>query len=224
MEKEIMKWNDRMEALKRSEQYRKDYEEYEKWGIEKGINEAIVVDAFEQKMSGKTKILCAKYHIPFPIDPDRTEIYDPNWKVIGSMKEEMKTPAVKVNRARLGESEKYSHSLWDGQFVTMQLTIDTSKTQQDIEDEFRVLYQYLLTQGPGKKRSPRTGVTYQGKEIDHWLVFDMMKEKKNKSRVMKELFGITENPTYDKESRARYNQVDRYYKKALRLLQDFESK
>jgi hypothetical protein len=219
-----MKWSDRIEALERSEKYRKDYEEYEKWRIEHGIDEIVVHDAFEQKMSIKAKALCDKYHLSYPIHPDWTLIYNTDGDIVGSMGKEMKTPAIKINLTKLGNNNSYGHVLQDDQFITVQLTIDTSKTQQQIEDEFKTLYQHWIAQGSGRKRSPRTNMTYQGKEIDHWLIFDMMKEKKNKSRVMKDLFGIVENPTYDKEARARYNQIERYYDKACRLMREFDSK
>ncbi len=218
-----MRWNDRIEALKRSEKYRKDFEEYEAWRIEQGIDEIVVVDAFEQKMSEKAKDLCNKYRIPFPIHPERTMIHDFDGNVVGYMKKDDKAPATKIDFARLGKRKGYSGVAWDNDFLTIQLRIDTSKTQKQIVDEFSALYEYLLLIKFGKKkRSSKTSLTYQDKEIDHWVVFDMMRQKNNLSKVMKELFGITENPTYNRKAMSLYKQVQRRYNKALRLMSEFE--
>jgi hypothetical protein len=219
-----MKWKDRIEALKRSEKYRKDYEEYEKWRIEHDTTEYGVLDTFEQKMSDKAEALCEKYRIPFPIPPKDTMIFGPNEEVLGGIEERTKTPAIRVRRRKLGNNEGYGHVTQEGQFITVQITIDTSKTQEQVEYEFKTLYKHLLSQGSGRKRRPRTSLTYQGKEIDHWFVFDKMTEKKNLSSVMKEFFSITKNPTYNKEAKARYEQVRRYYQKALNLMREFEGK
>jgi len=220
-----MRWNDRVEALKRSEKYRKDFEEYEAWRIQQGIDECVVVDAFEQKMSEKAKALCNKYHLPFPLHPEKTMIHDFDGNVVGYMEKDGKAPAIKIDFARLEKRKGRSPVAWDNDFLTIQLRIDTSQTQKQIVDEFSARYEHLLLQKLGKKkRSSRTSLTYQGKEIDHWLVFDMMKEKKNLAKVMKEFFGITKNPTYDKEAKARYEPVRRFYQKALNLMAEFEGK
>lgn len=217
-----MKWGDRIEALKRSKKYRKDYKEYEADRIKQGFNEYGSIDIFEQQMSEKARSLCDKYHIPYPINPKETAIHDPSGKVVGQVGVDDNTPAIRVNRARLGEDTTYGHVKQDGKFITIQITIDTSKTQEQIEDEFKNLYKHLFTQGPKKERSPRTYLRYQGKKIDHWLVYDMVEKGESPSSIMKKFFGVTEKPSLDEKAMARYKQIKRYYDKAVSLIGEFE--
>jgi hypothetical protein len=91
--------------------------------------------------------------------------------------------------------------------------IDLMANGKDIIRELKTCLEAERLSGKNKGRKRDT-------TVDPWRVYDMHhREKKNFLRITKKLFEIQKNPTYDPQAKSRYNQVERAYRKAERMIE-----
>ncbi len=221
-----MRVEDRIQALKRSPAYRKDYEKYDAYRRKNNIEDCFLHDYLAPlcKVSIKGQELCRKYKIPYPYNPDGKIEILPNadneaevqsGSKFKSLEKGIKIPSVLPIPILNASDGKQVFGLVDNQYL--KITIDLSRPQSVILQDIAKLCQYYKTQIDTKKRD-------KDSSLDCWEIYDQVKEqsKKNLLRIAKSKYKFTENPAYCEKAASHNERVKRAYAKAQRLIQEFE--
>ncbi|MBN2282745.1 MAG: hypothetical protein JXO48_02535 [Deltaproteobacteria bacterium] len=207
---------DKLQALKRSEKYRKDYDEYLS---KKTGDDALVGSLLDHsiKLSKAGRTLCDKYGLRFPINPD-TPIDGDNFPIecfpeIDSLITYLDPPEKwhETLSTSVDNDNLYTHI--NGKLVLM---VDTSRSYGELLEAFK-----LLLKRWGQESSSRVKTS----SIDIWHVYDEVeKNHRNQLQVMRKLFDITRLPAYDGKADAYYKQVRKAYEKAKKIIEFVENK
>ena len=212
---------DKLQALKHSKQYAKDYEVYlKKGGTEfhplHGSPETLSLDLPEPAIE-----LCSKYAIRYPVNP-----YEPlqEWEI------DFVCP--KITFLEVQESWREVEKIdWSGnprgqsiKQINGKLTImiDPSYSESEILDAFRDFIQGFLIQlgrSKDRKRDSRSGA------IDNiWEVYRKHKiEGESLLQITRSLFRIKgSQPAYDDELDKERKKVERAFRKACEIISQIE--
>ncbi len=208
--KKTLSFRDQINALRRSEKYRRDYEDYQKYCRDNEIEDGYLHDWLcptpLSNLSKGAQDLCKKYGFPFPVDPEGTVTSLPEG-IVFSIEDHIDQLAVRPLPLKKGTTV---FGLEDGQHLNV--SIDMARTEDEITQEIKRLHKHY---NPKVKGSLRQRVTTQ----DPWFIYDQVeKEGKNFSMIAKELSGIDANPTYDERIDAVRKQVANAYNKAKRMI------
>jgi|Deesub1362A_J573_1020465.scaffolds.fasta_scaffold00319_14 hypothetical protein len=207
-----MKYEDRIQALKRSSKYRKDYKKYEDYLKKKGIIDYSLIDIITPifKLSSEGHKLCKKYKILYPFNPD-------NPPKNGTDTAKISMPAVFPLPLRVKRSGEHFFGLEDARFLNVK--IDISRTLSDIQKDIKTLYHSYSKQIKVPKRNRDLDLP-KGKTI--WDIYDMRKQGKTILQITKDIFRITESPSNDAIAKSKYRIIERAYNKAKKLIKEAE--
>lgn len=212
-----MKIEDRIQALKRSTKYRKDYKKYDEYRRKNNIVDSFLLDNFAPlcRISEEGQKLCAKYKIPFPFNPDGEVEVLPGSQTI-PLERGISVPSVLPMPIRKTKDGKQVFGLFDKRYLN--ISIDMTRLKKEIFQDIEKLCQYYKTQIDDKKRN-------KSASLNCWDIYDKVKGQKSKSvlLVAKGFYGFTKNPAYCEEAMNCYKLVKRAYEKAERLMREFES-
>lgn len=212
-----MKRNDRIEALRWSEKYRKDFDKYRAALKKRGLYDASVGD-FIFPLSPAAKRLCRKYKIPCPISPESPEILPPLSPGERPPATVVKLPAA-IPVSRWDKDGKCRVGPEDDGFMTVKLDFDSSLP--DIQKAVDDIYH---RHKPSSKSTPRNRNSSGLPDgISIWDIYAMRhRENKNLADITRELFNISGSLAEGSE-KARYRTIERAYKKAKGFRERIES-
>ncbi len=203
-----MKFEDRIQALKMSSKYKKDYKKYDENRKKKGIDDVFLIDSITplNRLSPEGQKLCKKYKIPYPFHPDA------NINGIHFV------PSVLPIPIRIKKTGEQIFGLEDEQFLNVK--IDINSKLKDIKKDIGNLYHFYSKQ---IKLGDRDGTIELPKGISIWDIFEM-RHNQNKSilQITKEIFKIKESPSNDVISKSKIRTIERAVSKAKKLIQEAE--
>lgn len=212
---------DRLQAIARIPEYRKDFEEYRNKAKDPlaPIDMAFVgppddlPNLMVRLRSEEAIALCRKYDIPYPIDPN----FDLNLLNSPEVFSSYLGPPVVFPFNRPEETGIFvpdkETGLVEGRYLPV--LIDLTQPKEAIFKEFeRILTRILKS---SKERSKDT-------EVNIWQVYDLhCLQGKSLLEVTRELFGISGLPAYYNEADRRYQQIKRACDKAQQIVQKVSS-
>jgi len=212
--KMVLTFKDRVEALRRSERYRRDFEIYRQYCLDNSVTDGCLLDWLcptpLTNLSKGAQDLCEKYGLPFPINPTgmATRLPDETHQPI---KDTIEWPAVNPLPLEKGKSV---FGLEGGRYLNV--SIDIERTEGEITQAIKKLYKHYSAQVKGNQRHGNT-------ELDPWDIYDQVEiEGKNVLQIAKEIMGINENPAYNSVIDAARKRVEAAYDKAKAILEAFE--
>ena len=224
---------DRLQALKRLDQYRKDYARYKEKHLTSSDLDIVIFSPYiEPHLSKEAKWLCQKYDIPFPFDPD-LEIsedsisFPPNPYQKQEINKEV--PKIRLDKIRSSyysnpvipvdpyPTPKISPAIINNRYLF--LLVDLKQPQKTLESAFKEVIKELkgynsIASILKKEKKQRPFI------VDKWKVYDLTLEGKNLSQITKELYNKKElSPAYSKEDMSLYLQVKRAFQKAKTIIE-----
>ncbi len=205
-----MKLWDRLQAVRRSSTYKRDYEVYLQAVTASREQDVIIIKENGYPMihsqSDAGRRLCQRYKIPFVIKPDDSDAPSP-----------FRTfpPVMEVPRRRQG---KMIYGPDESGYITVK--IDSEAPMEEIEKWLKIIRtDYEKLRGQTKKERDK-GVLTLPNGIDIWDVYDRYVREKNFTKVAREVFNVTGHPTYDDHVKARLETIRRAYKQAVRRIKE----
>ena len=214
-----MKFEDRIQALKRSLKYRRDYKKYDEYREKHGIEDIYLMNSIAplRNVSPRGQKLCQKYDIPNPFNPDEDFQVLPGNQIIPLAKG-IKIPAVLSVPLKKKKTGEQVFGLKDVRYL--RADIDITRNLKDIKKSISDLYHYYSKQ---IKEDKRNTVIDLPKGITIWNVYDM-KHSHNKTtiQIVKDVFKIKDSPSYNKVAKSKRSKIDRAIKKAKDLIHEIE--
>lgn len=215
-----MKLEDRIQALKRSSKYRKDYEIYDEYRHENGIIDSCILDKITPifHISPKGKKLCDKYKIHFPFDPDGEIEFLPGSQIIPVSQINM--PSVLPLPIKKIKSGENIFGLKERRFLCV--SIDMTQDKETIIKELSELYAKYSQQAKMGRRRRDTTIVYMKKFLSHWDVYDKFESNQSYHQIAEELLGRGIVPSKDREGKSYIDRIRLAHKKALRQIEEVE--
>jgi len=221
---------DRMQALVRTPEYRKDYEEFNNLCPDnEDIGESKKAEDLYFKKWGE---ISEKYNIAFPFPLK----YDGSLDVAFLGRETLKYPFSNVRpivqtikagkekplRDENGKLIKYDFTphLFDGKYLMLQIDLTAKKqaimdSLEETIDHYRKVIKFKEKET--RNKGPKT--------LNIWEIYDMHhKEKLSLPKIAQKLSGINKPSTYNKRVMKMYKAVSRAYKKAKELIDQERSR
>lgn len=206
--------DDKIQALRRSEQYKNDFDAYLK---ERGDSVDVYVGSpvdCNIKLSKAGKKLCSKYNLFFPYDPVQPYSEDDSWytsPIVTSLDHPRKWRTKRALGWYSSDEKRYTHI--NGKLVLM---IDLDKTYskgQTIEAVDAYLKRWKTD---NKERT-------KGKPLDKWKIFDMKNnEGKNLLEITRKIYGFKKHsdnlPAYNDKVNKLHQRTVRAYRKAKAII------
>ncbi len=210
---------DRIQAIKFSPLYRKDYQQYVKQRDKDGEFDLKIGSPWDPRryLSTAGKWLCQKWGLHYPIGPDApVEPYKPVKMPSSDLKQWMIDGAVyPVSFPIEDELKKPTLFGSGGQKVVTHLSgklcllIDTSLPPNMIMDVLKEFIEYHVKKTKGRSKETKE---------KQWEIYTLYQKKKNLLKIAQELHGFSEVPSYDQDADKYYRRVERAYKKALKMI------
>ena len=207
---------DKVQALKRSQQYQKDYKDYKQRQSKNPTTQFILSSSYiEPYISEEEKRLCRKYDIPFLFVPDKdTDIIariDSR-----SLSSYFGNPVTPVNPYPGLEEAPMPEA--GPCFLANRyhfLLVDLKQPQKALENAFRNIVKELrgyeaLKDNPKEQKKKRRPFS-----VDKWKVYDLYQKGMNLSRITQKLYNKKKlSPAYNEEDKRFYSRVKRAYREA----------
>jgi hypothetical protein len=213
-------FRDRIQAIKHSTIYLKDYQRYVKMRDKAGDIDIKIGSPWDprKQLSKAGKRLCKKWGLGWPIAPDAPLhprncktmelVADvPPWVIDGAV--------YPVSFPTEDELKNPSHVTKCGRDVVTHLNkklcllIDTSWPPDMIVDVLREFINHYILENKGNIKQT---------EGDPWKIYELFRHGKNLLEITRDLYGVTGQPAYDTNAAMYYRRVDRAYKKALKMI------
>jgi hypothetical protein len=213
-------FRDRIQAIKNSKVYQKDYQLYVKKREQARDYDEKIGPPWDPRnhLSTAGKRLCLKWGLLFPVHPDAPlepfrDIKMPStdleaWMIDGAAypvsfptEDELENPSHKA--------ENYGQKVITHLNGKLCLLVDTSWPPDMIMDVLWKFINHYVKENKGRINST---------EEDPWKIYEMYQKTKNLLEVTRELYGISELPAYDYEADKYYKRVKRAYLKALKMI------
>jgi len=223
---------DKLQALKHSTQYRKDYLTWYEESDTVGSIFIIPTTAFDKEQGESvephdpriglgalvnlpepSKKLCNKYNLRMPINPNTP----PNGYELIDVDLPIKYFAVwelmndfKEYSWREIVSQKLKTYIGD----KLVLMIQRDYPRDQLRQYFETILEMYIKEDTGRLKKSK---------VDPWEVYEMKEKGLNYSQITRELFNIKGNPSLDPEIEAPYKQVKRAYEKAKAMIKHVEN-
>jgi hypothetical protein len=232
-------FRDRMQAIKHSKVYQKDYQQYVKKREQDVDLDAKIGPPWDPRIHLSTagKRLCRKWGLQFPMAPDShlEPVYYPA----------AENPCVEVDYSKLERAADCPAWMIDGvaypvsfptddelkkpssigvansggyKVVThvngkLCLLIDISYPSDMIMDVLREFINHYAQETEERRGVPKE---------DPWRIYLMYHKGMNLLKITTALHGVSKQPAYDQEADTPYRRVSRAYSKALRMIKSVE--
>lgn len=215
-----MKIEDRIQALKLSAKYHKDYEEYAEYREKNKIVDTCCINLNRffpvYTISREGQKLCRKYKIPYPFNPCFEIAVLPGNQII-PLERGITFPSVLPIQLRKTKEGKQVFGLIDNQYLNV--TIDLTRPADDIHQDIKRLCQHYKTMIVGRKRN-------KDSDIDHWEIYRFVEDQRRTGeenfQTIVDCFYEKRKLSYHIEQKSFYMLVRRAYEKAKRLMDEFE--
>jgi hypothetical protein len=219
-----MKIRDKVQALKHSSKYKRDYELFRK---------SLKPGEYISSTGSGTRLIasplplaaqefCLRWRIPFPIIPDDNsiEIIPPvNDEEMKKIKKEFYNFPAVMQVSRRGEAGINVSGLDDSLCLTV--TIDMTQPFSDIQHELKEYYdRYSPQVKPVDKRNSDSKLPCG--DLDHWDVYRRIKAGETERDIARSLTGSQEGINDDSTLKACYEAVKRALKKAEQQIEEVE--
>ena len=219
-----MSFRDRIQAIKNSSSYRKDYERYVKKREQDGEADLKMGPPWDARnlRSKAGKRLCKKWGLLYPIAPDAP--------LVPFMPEKMKSEDLEpwmVEAAVYPVSFPTEDDLKDATTMTeiqgqkvithlsgkLCLLIDTDYPPSMLMHALQEFVEHFSEQTKERSGKPME---------DPWKIYSLHQQGMNLLQITHMLHGVSRQPAYDNESDYHYRRVSRAYSKALRMIEFVE--
>lgn len=218
---------DKYHALIHSEKYRKDYKHYE---LSRGAENDYAFGgklSFGAKLSEAGKMLCRKWSILYPINPNKKNADE---KALGLLKF-MVQPSITYldSPENWREWESIAWNISDHKSDTedlnelavshvngkLVLMVDTTRTKSELMQDFEIFIDYWST---AQRKKPRPT------KADKWKVFEERTYRgKTLLKIAREIYQFEGDVAYDDNANKYYQRIYKAYQKALEMIEFIES-
>ena len=217
-----MKLEDRIQALKRSDRYRKDYKKYDEYRRKHRIIDSCIIDGFTATftVSPEGKKLCRRYKIPYPFDPDQDIAVLPGNQFL-PLEKGMKIPSIFPIPLKITKQGEQTFGLEHGKYL--HVAIDIDQNLDTLKKDLQRLREIYSRKQQQDERDRDTALENNGKSLTIWEIYDKVhKDKKAKVQITREFFDVQGSPGYE-FNQSLYKQVKEAYNKAAKLIESVNS-